>query len=1316
MNRFGSEYARFLSQTPFTPQIPSCKKRATPLNILSSKVTSSGVKPPRMGGTPHQHHHHQVSTPLCKSKSAEDGAAGTPALQGSWFTPDQSGTAYPSVPGSHSMPTPSASKVPHPSSTVGKPPTHFTAGGGAISSTDYKPSSSMSSSHIQLLEDASPDVLAGAILDICVTYGHDTPPPHSKDYYRIAYTSTGHSANLNHVGGTDRDGVISDGASSSSSTTPIYLNVKKESNWIRAVQRPCIVSLVVIFPDRNEFVPPGYCVVKRYKPKPGSNSGSSSSSSSQIPANLNHGRSTSSLAGGASGNGGGGLHPGSSSHHARSIERVYLCYKRSREGNPVTGILPLLPRSQECVPQGYTVLEQSPRNYVANVNEGAGPPVFLAVRQRLSSLEPARPDPLIKFQLSSMVEMQMQLAQRVGSKHKKQTQTQVNPWAGDLYGYYATGGTVVASSTLGKLHVMDRMAHPRFSPSSMATRMTLAYKSPAKGEFQPSYQNEARTTLLMHRHANKSLNSGSGHYYQHSLSYSSDIDSSASVYSASTYSTSSEAVHNSLHGGSITNQTATPFNSDGSTSGSRHGHGHINNTTQPYLLQDADSVAKDSVASTSFDVKSLASELSHSLSLTEGEHRTLPYYHDPPDSVPLPSGSASSTWDNDETSQPIESHSSSLTRADMVRLCQPSMDFIPSITLTGHLGACMGWTDQPQSQLLLEHRVTLLTPILTACYTYHGGSALLAVEGLTSLLTESDFFLTDVVAIPEHAQEQGTQPANANAKTSVQSALESPLLCPDQTLLDVAIQTVCDVATSTSREIYFSSCIQFCVEALRFAKRRGGGTSRLHSRTMGYVLRLHLFVFSFGTSLASSSLSSRSNKRGKDRSGGSRWAPKSSIQHRAGISGEGHGVNVDDISFLGVEPLTQFMGIDATELAASALKEMTTLMVEDVLRCRQQQQGSTARAEGDAAASSVFSSMDMLTSMMNGIVVDMVDSTADRVNASNLLNLATHQIHRGGGSELFWFDMTTSCGLSLFDGTANKSTTEYILAFALLACFSKAASGGIRRSQGDKKFVPRDISTKLLSLELLSHCVQCFFVSDKESRHHELQSSKLSQGDVQSVYSMRRLVVPCIVSNTSLCHEDPRTYRRCIVIVNAFLTRSTYRKHLKIELGVLIDLYVMFLLRSGPRFSRAGGFCRCLQFEQQVDALSLVGHWFADRSILVELFYNYDAENEDNTSWNFAATKMDMVGQLFSVMCALAGKSSKVISDHLTRKEDSATKPLTSFLSVDEKDKIVQASRALQFLAMTAMRNAVGYVAARRESFCSAHSSAPSRSFRLLIL
>jgi hypothetical protein len=78
----------------------------------------------------------------------------------------------------------------------------------------------------------------------------------------------------------------------------------------------------------------------------------------------------------------------------------------------------------------------------------------------------------------------------------------------------------------------------------------------------------------------------------------------------------------------------------------------------------------------------------------------------------------------------------------------------------------------------LPLRAALLLPFLTACYTRHGGAALLAVESLFKLLSETEFFDDDADISDDSGNESST--------------------C--LTLLDLALQTVCDVATTGAEE------------------------------------------------------------------------------------------------------------------------------------------------------------------------------------------------------------------------------------------------------------------------------------------------------------------------------------------------------------------------------------------------------------------------------------------------------------------------------------------------------------------------------------
>ena len=90
--------------------------------------------------------------------------------------------------------------------------------------------------------------------------------------------------------------------------TSIYLNIKKEVHWDRAVQRPYVTAITIVFPDRKEFVPPGYCGVRHFI-----NTKEKLDSTSE-PANL--------------------------IYVIKSTKRIHLCFKRPRDGNPTTDIVP----------------------------------------------------------------------------------------------------------------------------------------------------------------------------------------------------------------------------------------------------------------------------------------------------------------------------------------------------------------------------------------------------------------------------------------------------------------------------------------------------------------------------------------------------------------------------------------------------------------------------------------------------------------------------------------------------------------------------------------------------------------------------------------------------------------------------------------------------------------------------------------------------------------------------------------------------------------------------------------------------------------
>ncbi|RYG66715.1 multivesicular body subunit 12 [archaeon] len=118
----------------------------------------------------------------------------------------------------------------------------------------------------------SQEILDAPICDVCIIqYGEAVPD----GFYRLLKTPSNKKANLN----------------SGSGGNPIYLCLKKDLSGKAAP----IVNFIVIFPDRSEYVPPGYHVVQRGK----------------TACNINTGTGS---------------------------ERVYLCYKKDFLGNPLIDI------------------------------------------------------------------------------------------------------------------------------------------------------------------------------------------------------------------------------------------------------------------------------------------------------------------------------------------------------------------------------------------------------------------------------------------------------------------------------------------------------------------------------------------------------------------------------------------------------------------------------------------------------------------------------------------------------------------------------------------------------------------------------------------------------------------------------------------------------------------------------------------------------------------------------------------------------------------------------------------------------------------
>ena len=893
------------------------------------------------------------------------------------------------------------------------------------------------------LEDAKTAIQTGALLDVLVT-SHDEPPP--SGYYRISQTASGKSASF---GGP----------------LAMYLNVKKEAVWDKAAQRPCVTAISLIFPDRQEFVPPGFCIVRL--------------ASDGQPANLNQ------------------SFPGA--------ERVYLCIRRSREGNPITGILPLVPSHGEIIPAGYTVIEHTPRNLSATITAATGEVIFLAYRQRLANLELLRPPILTQTITNTLHDPYLH---------------QTRP---TLTAYYCTGATIVESD-IGRFHILDRSTHSLLSPSSIANRMNLIEMSRRKCIDEAG--NDITVTPLT---------------YARSDCGDSDAGSNSS-YSSIGRDLRKESCR-SKGGGSLADLP-------------------IHESTQGNEIDDYSSEEENDDEDTA--------NLSSLLSST---HENL----------------------GDE--------------ANVVhRVLTAAMSFIPEIESVNNCELDAG---------KLKLRIELITPILTACYTRHGGAALLAVEGLTRLLTTVDFFLDDI---------------NHSAECSSGSNVRI-------TLLDLAIQAVSDVATSGSQEAVFASCIEFIEQAVSLAQ------GRLNPRTIGYVFRFYLFVFYFDASIP---------RKISDKLPSLAWRPLAMY-------------NEEDFPML-YDPRHDslkcgYLAGGAPQAATLALKDLISFSIERLGRISVTNNLLIAEhtLEDHIASDCYARGHDMYRPMLDGILSSIADTSVELVERANFTQLALHQIHRSGGSELFWHDMIYECGIGLFGKDKNLTDVGkemLILLFAMLQQLVKVSAGKLRPSTDDTELLPKDTASKLLSLELLLHFLE--FWSDEREALKSISTS----GEIESLksintlmYSVRRTVVPCLLWNTRPCLENPQIYRRVIRLLSELWCSPVYRKHCKVELGILMEHFALKILELGPQCQHTNVGEKGIRslLSQQIELIGEIKNWLSsDPKDVIEMYLNYDTDITEEVTGQFhflPGTRWQIFQRLCAGLSTIAETCGEMIGNQILQNQ-----------------------------------------------------------------
>lgn len=888
------------------------------------------------------------------------------------------------------------------------------------------------SGEVEKIEEADPAVLTGAVTDIIITQGNEKPP---KGFYRISQTANRHEFYL-----YDRK-------------KPAYINIKKESNWDRAAQRPCVTALTLVYPERKEFVPPGFSVVSKY---------TNEKEKSNKAVSLNH-----------------------------DGEPVFLCFRRSREGNPITGIVPLVPNNGEHVPQGFTVLERTPRNYIATIQTSSSK-VFLAYRQRLANLEPLRPIPLV-----------MAVQNPSSTKSRR------------LHAYYCTGGTMV-KSRVGHFHIMDRSTHSLLSPKSVSNRLSM---------IEASRKNELNSL--------SDLPSGSGNTYMYSHSNSESEQNPKELLTSSLL-------------------VAPGLDTPGSKS--------IVSDIEKLSLSESDKLLS-SFGFSDNDVNSSR----YSRNLSFHSHKSV--------------GTEDQSFESSVSSSVL----SIVSKDKELGRCLKALSFIPIVSTTVN-------ESDPNEMLNFQTRVAVLTPVLTACYTRHGGSALLAVDGLTTLLHEG-FFANDI---------------NVARDTSTRI-----------TLLDIVLQVVCDVATMGTQEIHMQACVEFVAAAVKY------GCGHLNTRTTGYVMRFYLFVFSFGVSIP-----------------GGDWGL---------IKGR-------DIFFLEDPrtPTLTYLPGGAPQAATLSLRDFISF---SIARLRSLTLSDKLSNEDAKRQNSIHhSNPAAFNSFIDKLIDETIDNSVHRVDIANYTQLAMHQIYRAGGSELFWYDMMNTCGTGLFhnDDIIRQETRHmYSICFSLLTTLVKEACSQVRRGKSGIG-VPRDTANKLMSLEMIN-----FFLKEWElgKDHLDIPNSR-SFGTF--AFCVRRLVVPCLLANTRDSLLDPRIFKRILRIIGTLWCSPLYRIHLKLELGILLDHFVLKILRLGPQILLKKSRGVPYLFAQQLEVMVQAKSWFSTKArVMMEMFLNFDTEYGstavDGKVELFTGIQWNICEQMCSCLCNISEKCGEFLESQILESQAMTT-------------------------------------------------------------
>ena len=299
--------------------------------------------------------------------------------------------------------------------------------------------------------------------------------------------------------------------------------------------------------------------------------------------------------------------------------------------------------------------------------------------------------------------------------------------------------------------------------------------------------------------------------------------------------------------------------------------------------------------------------------------------------------------------------------------------------------------------------------------------------------------------------------------------------------------------------------------------------------------------------------------------------------------------------------------------------------------------------------------------MLEGIFSSIIDNSVELVERANYTQLALHQIHRSGGSELFWHDMIYECGNGLFGNDNNLTDVGkemLILLFAMLQQLVKVSAGKLRPPNDDSELLPKDIASKLLSLELLLHFLE--FWSDEREALNSISSS----GEIETLksintlmYSVRRTVVPCLLWNTRPCLENPQIYRRVIRLVSELWCSPVYRKHCKVELGILMEHFALKILELGPQCQYTNIDERGINslLSQQIELIGEIKNWLSsDPKDVIEMYLNYDTDITEEVTGQFhflPGTRWQIFQRLCAGLSSIAETCGEMIGNQILQNQ-----------------------------------------------------------------